>query len=49
MTNEDCAKFLIELHSDYYELACKYARPVVSEYAEAIANAILALAERKTE
>ena len=49
MTNEDCAKWLIELHSDYFELSCKYARPVVDEYAEAVAKAIMAIAERKTE
>lgn len=46
MTNEECAKLLIELHSDYFELANKYGRPVVLEYAEAVAMAIMALAER---
>jgi hypothetical protein len=49
MTNEECAKFLIELHSDYFELAGRYAQPVVTEYAEAVAKAIMAMAERKND
>lgn len=49
MTNEECAKWLIELYSDYFELSCKYARPVVVEYSEAVAKAIIAMAERKTD
>jgi hypothetical protein len=47
MTNEECAKWLIQLHSDYFDLAGRYERPVVTEYAEAVAMAIMALAERK--
>lgn len=46
MTIEDCAKWLVELHSDYFELSTKYGRPVIDEYAEAVAKAIMALAER---
>ena len=49
MTNEECAKLLIELHSDYFDLTGKYSKPVVTEYAEAVAMAIMALAERKTD
>ena len=49
MTNEDCAKWLVELHSDYFELAGKYGQPVVIEYAEAVAKAIMAMAERRTD
>lgn len=49
MANEDCAKWLIELHSDYFELAGKYGQPVVTEYAEAVATAIMALAERNKD
>lgn len=49
MTSNECAKWLIELHSDYFELAGKYDRPVVFEYAEAIAMAIMELAERRTD
>ncbi len=49
MTNEECAKWLIELHSDYFELSCKYARPVIDEYAEAVAMAIMALERKKSD
>lgn len=49
MSNEDCAKWLIELHSGYFELAGKYGQPVVTEYAEAVAMAIMALAERNKD
>ena len=49
MANEECARLLIELHSDYVEMAGKYGQPVVMEYAEAVAMAIMALAERKTD
>ena len=49
MANEECAKLLIELHSDYFELAGKYGEPVVTEYAEAVAMAIMALAERNKD
>jgi hypothetical protein len=49
MEIKECAKLLIELHSDYFELAGKYGQPVVIEYAEAVAKAIMAIAERKTE
>lgn len=47
MSNEECAKWLIELHSDYFELAGKYGQPVVTEYAEAVAKAILGMQENK--
>lgn len=49
MANEECAKWLIELYSDYFELAGRYGQPVVTEYAEAVAMAIMALAERKKD
>jgi gluconate kinase len=49
MTNEDCAKWLVELHSDYFQLSDKYRHPVVIEYAEAVAKAIMAMAERRTD
>lgn len=49
MANEECAKLLIELHSAYFELVGKYGQTVVTEYAEAVAMAIMALAERKTD
>ena len=49
MTNEECAKWLIELHSDYFELSGKYGRPVVYEYAEAVAMAIMTLGEREKD
>ena len=49
MVSEECAKWLIELHSDYFELAGKYGQLVVTEYAEAVAMAIMALAERKAD
>ena len=47
MANEECAKLLIELHSDYQELVGKYGMSVESKYTEAVATAIMALAERK--
>ena len=47
MENKECAKYLVELYSDYYDLAGKYSRPVIEEYAEAIAMAIMLLGERK--
>lgn len=46
MAYEDCAKWLIELYADYFELSSKYGGPVIDEYAEAVAKAIMALAER---
>jgi hypothetical protein len=49
MANEECAKWLIELYSEYFDLAGKYSKPIVAEYAEAVAMAIMALAERKTD
>jgi hypothetical protein len=49
MLNEECAKLLIELHSDYFELVGKYGQPVVTEYAEAVATCIMALAERNKD
>ena len=49
MANEECAKLLIELHSDYVVLAGKYGRSADDMYAEAVATAIMALAERKTD
>lgn len=47
MSNEECARLLIELHSVYFDLTGRYGQPVVTEYAEAVAKAIMALAERK--
>ena len=47
--NEECAKWLIELYSDYFSLSGKYGNPVVYEYSEAVAMAIMALAERKKD
>jgi hypothetical protein len=49
MENEECAKWLIELYSDYFSLSGKYGNPVVYEYSEAVAMAIMALAERKKD
>ena len=49
MTNNECAKWLIELHSDYFDLAGECGQQVVIEYAEAVAMAIMALAERRTD
>ena len=46
MTNLECAKFLVELNADYKELAGKYSQTIVPEYAEAVAFAIMAMAER---
>jgi hypothetical protein len=28
MANEDCAKWLIELYADYFELSSKYGRSI---------------------
>jgi hypothetical protein len=47
MTSEECAKLLIELHSDYQELVGKYGSSVESMYAEAVAMAIMALSEKE--
>ena len=47
MTNNECAKLLIELHSDYISIYEKFKMPVVFEYAEAVAMAIMALAEKE--
>jgi hypothetical protein len=49
MSNEECAKLLIQLHSDYFELAGKYGNPAEEKYAEAVAMAIMAIAERKND
>lgn len=46
MENKDCAKLLIELYADYAELAGRYSTPVVTEYSEAVAMAIIAMAGR---
>ena len=47
MSNEECAKLLIEMHSDYFDLANKYGETVLPEYAEAVAKAILGMQENK--
>lgn len=49
MANEECAKLLIQLHSDYFELVGKYGWPAEEKYAEAVATAIMALAERNKD
>lgn len=49
MENEECAKLLVELHSDYVVLAEKYGWSTDDTYAEAVAMAIMALAERKND
>lgn len=49
MANEECAKLLIQLHADYFELAYKYGQTAEEMYAEAVAMAIMALSERKTD
>ena len=49
MANNECAKFLVELHADYFNLAEKYGVPVVFEYAEAVAMAIMALADKEVK
>ena len=49
MANEECAKFLIKLHTDYAVLADKYGWVAEEKYAEAVAVAIMALEERKTD
>ena len=46
MTNNECAKLLVELHAEYSKLAEKYGWLAVGEFAEAVAMAIMALAER---
>jgi hypothetical protein len=46
MDNKECAKWLVELYSDYFELAGKYSQPVIAEYSEAVAKAIMLLGER---
>jgi hypothetical protein len=48
MDNKECAKWLVELYSDYFELAGRYSRPVIVEYSEAVAKAIMLLGERRT-
>ena len=45
MTKNECATWLIELHSEYVSQSEKYGIPTVIEYAEAVAMAIMALAE----
>ena len=47
MSNEECAKLLIEMHSAYFELANMYSKTVLPEYAEAVAKAILGMQENK--
>lgn len=47
MKTKEAAKWLVELHSNYAMLADKYGQPFVPEYAEAVAEAIMAMAERK--
>ena len=49
MANEECAKLLVELHSDYFNLICKYGHTAEVKYAEAVAMAIMALAERNKD
>ena len=47
MTNNECAKFLVELHAEYAKLADKYGWVAVNEYSEAVAMAIMALSEKE--
>ena len=46
MTDVETAKFLVELHSAYFDLACRYGQTCVPEYAEAVAKAIMSIAGR---
>ena len=46
MENKDCANLLIQLYADYFELVGRYGTPVVSEYSEAVAMAIMAMSGR---
>ena len=47
MTNNECAKFLVELHAEYSKLTDKYGWIALKEYAEAVAMAIMALSEKE--
>lgn len=46
MEKEDVAKWLVELHSNYVYLADRYGQTPIEEYAQAVARAIIAMAER---
>lgn len=47
MTNEECAKWLVELHAAYFDLNNRYGNPAEPAYAEAVAMAIMSLGERE--
>ena len=48
MSYEECAKLLIEMYSEYFDLAGMYSKDVVPEYSKAVAKAIMAMAERSS-
>ncbi len=46
MDNKECDRLLIEMYSDYCELAGRYEKPIIYEYSEAVAMATMELAGR---
>lgn len=46
MDNKECARLLIEMYSDYCGLSEKHESPIVVEYSEAVAMAIMAMMGR---
>lgn len=49
MDKIEIAKNLVKLHSDYQETAIKYGNLIKSEYAEAVAQAIMLLSRAEEE
>lgn len=47
MNKIEIANNLVKLHSDYQEIALRYGNLIKSEYSEAVAQAILLLAQEE--
>lgn len=46
MDAKECARLLVEMYSDYCNLSGRYEQPIICEYSEAVAMAVMAMAGR---